>query len=803
MNQYLKDIQRLQDLMDLKILDTPQEDYLDELAELTSIICQTPAALITFIDDKRQWYKAKYGIEATEVPIEETICQHTIVQDDILEFEDAREATELSDNPNIHNENGVRFYAGINLYSENGNAIGTLCTFDIVPQKLNDFQKDSLRIIAKQVMFHVNKQHENETLRNELKSLINDKIEFAEKQLKVQEQAYNNLYNAIEKSNAVIEFYPNGDIITVNDTFLDIFEYKREELLGQKNTILLDEEDKLNNQEFWESLRSGNYQSGKFKRLNKDGKVIWIQASYSPVLDHEGNLVKITKIAQDITAEIMKQERISEAKQLADELNVQKDAFIANMSHELRTPLNAILGFSDLLIQNEENTQKKQYLTAIKSASDSLLFLVNDILDLSKIESGIIDYDNGVFSVQNVVEDVFNILSLKAKQKEIEFTFLLSDEVPNYIFGDKNRLIQVLNNLLNNAIKFTNSGKVHLFVELNTTQKTNQLKFTISDTGIGIPEDKLENIFNRFTQAESSTSRVYGGTGLGLNISKLIIENQGGKIGVSSHVNFGSEFWFTLPFIVSQKEEKVSFSTDNKNLNQIEAAILVCEDNELNQLLLKSIFEHTKYQVDFAENGLVAVELLKRKNYDLILMDLQMPFLDGYETTKIIRNEMYLKMPIIALTAHSLLKEKEKCIALGMNDYLSKPFKTDELLYKISSLIHKKGKVLFNFDGLEEYIGTDPNLKKQMIELFVTSSRKDMKLLDEYITASNFKEAAQKIHKLKTSIGILNSDLNLAQSFESELNKGENIEKILKIQKTFTTFIAELQSELEDYLKHL
>lgn len=801
MNQYLKDIQRLQDLMDLKILDTPPEDYLDELAELTSMICQPPAALITFIDDKRQWYKAKFGVEATEVPIEETICQCAIVQNDILEFEDARDAEQLADNPNVHKENGVRFYAGINLYSENGHAIGTLCTFDIVPQKLNDFQKESLRIIAKQIMFHINKAHENETLKNELESLLNDKIAFAEKQLKVQEQAYNNLYNAIEKSNAVIEFNPDGKIITVNDTFLNIFNYKREELLGEKNTIFLDEEDTLNNQVFWESLRSGKYQSGKFKRLNKEGKIIWIQASYSPVFDHDGDLVKITKIAQDITAEVMKQESITEAKELADELNVQKDTFIANMSHELRTPLNAIIGFSELLLHDEKDKLKNQYLTAIKSASDSLLYLVNDILDLSKIESGNIEYDNSVFQIHQIVEDVFNVLSLKAQQKGIDFKFFFSNDVPKHIFGDKNRLIQVLNNLLNNAIKFTNSGKVQLLVELNVTEKTDQLKFTITDTGIGIPKNKLENIFSRFTQAESSTSRVYGGTGLGLNISKLIVENQGGEIGVSSTVNVGSEFWFTLPFVASEIEEIINFASE-EDINLASAKILVCEDNELNQLLLKSIFKSTQLEVTYAENGLVALDVLKEMTFDLIVMDLQMPFLDGYETTKIIRKELNLDVPIIALTAHSLVKEKEKCLQIGINDYLSKPFKSDELLLKISNLIHKKDKPIFNLSGLEEYIGTDPDLKRQMIELFLNSSRKDVEALNENISNSNFKEAAQKVHKLKTSIGILNSDLELAHTFESELNKGENLEKILKIQKSFSIFIEQLQSELKDYLEY-
>lgn len=800
MNPYIKDIQRLRDLLELEILDTQPEEYLNDLAKLTSTICNTPVSLISFIDDKRQWYKANDGFAGTEAPIEDTICQYTLVHDDVLEFEDTLQVELLKDNPYVKAENGVRFYAGINLYSENGNAVGTLCTVSNAPQKLNQSQKEALRIIAKQVMLHLNKEKANKVLKDELKVIVDQKVKKAKDKLKVQEQAYNNLYNAIEKSNAVIEFNPKGVVINVNDNFLDVFGFEREELIGQKNTILLDEEDKSNNKAFWNILQQGKYQSGKFKRVTKTGKVIWIQASYSPVLDHNGNLVKITKIAQDITLEVESQQNLKLAKQLAEDLSIQKDTFIANMSHELRTPLNAIVGFSELLYKNEIDNKKLKYLSAIKSASDSLLFLVNDILDLSKIESGIIQFDKNSFSLQYLIEEVFNILSLKAEQKNLEFTFFIDDSAPKYVVTDRNRLIQVLNNLLNNAIKFTEKGKVQLNVYAEKDKNGVVLKFSIKDTGIGISEDKLVTIFNRFTQAETYTSRIYGGTGLGLNISQLILNRQGGKIGVKSTPNVGSEFWFTLPVKEVNDVENIVEVDNTSTFESIHANILVCEDNELNRILLESIFKETNFNVQFAENGLKGIELVKKNNFDLILMDLQMPFLDGYDATKIIRNELKLEMPIIALTAHSLIREKQICLDLGMTDYLSKPFKRIELLSKIANLLKIENNVLFSLEGLDEYTGNNEEFKKQMIEVFITTSKVELENLKQFFNENNFNEAAKVVHKLKTSLGVLNVDLILAKSLEEILLEVKEKESINGIFDSFVMQIEKLNLELSNYL---
>ncbi|WP_072780423.1 ATP-binding protein [Flavobacterium haoranii] len=514
-------------------------------------------------------------------------------------------------------------------------------------------------------------------------------------------------------------------------------------------------------------------------------------------------MVKITKIAQDITAEVATQKSLGLAKQLADELNVQKDNFIANMSHELRTPLNAIVGFSDLLFHQEQDSKKLQYLSAIKSASDSLLYLVNDILDLSKIESGIIQFDKTSFSVKDVVKDVFNVLGLKAKQKGISFKFYISNAVPKYVIGDKNRLVQVLNNLLNNAIKFTQEGNVMLFVDAIRTQSNElQLHFSVEDTGIGIPKDKLKTIFNRFTQAESSTTRLYGGTGLGLNISQLIVERQGGTLGVESEYNKGSKFWFVLPFDEIDEENQTFEIFENLSVDYYSAKILICEDNELNRILMDSIFKETDFEIEFAENGLQALDLVKEKSFDLILMDLHMPFLDGYETVKLIRQELQLSMPIIALTANSLIKEKEVCLALGMNDYLAKPFKTNELLTKIVSLLEVEGKQkTISLEALEEYSGGNIAFQKQMIELFLETSEKEIQKMNAFLNQESLKEASQVVHKLKSSLGILGVDLALAQDFENELIQANDSKKIESCKTVFLEQLQQIRKELIQILK--
>lgn len=768
LNNYTQDIERIKSLLSYAVMDSPAEEYYDTLNSLVSTICNTPIALISFIDNRRQWYKSKIGMDITELPVEESICQYTLSEPDILEITDTLEDIRLSKNSFVQAENGIRFYAGVPLRSKDGHAIGSVCAADFKPQYLSEMQRQALRDVGKLVMINLEAKRQNERMEKELKSMLSEKIEEAEKQLQIQDKVYNNLLRAISQSNAMAEFSIDGTILSLNQSFTALFGYEQEELIGQNHALLLPESNQEEQQAFWKKLASGEPYSGKFQRKTKSGNLIWIQASYSPVIDTEGNISRITHLLVDITNDVLSVNAL-------EELSRQKDHFIANVSHELRSPIHAILGFSDLLLEQEENSVRYRQLLAIKTAGDSLLYLVNGILDLSKIESGIFRFDSAAFKLEEIIENVFSILQVKADKKQIHFEYKLSPAIPEVVVGDKYRLSQVLINLLDNALKFTEHGTVKLVVSLEhkDTEKVS-MEFTVSDTGIGIPPNKLESIFERFAQAEENTYEKYGGSGLGLNICKLLVEKQGGNIFARSTENKGTEFIFNLSFGISENNEADNSLYPSKAYGNVEAKILMCEDNEMNRFLARQSFLETKFELDIAEDGAAGVTLFKQKNYDLVLMDIQMPEMNGYETTRVIREELQSSVPIIALSAHFLFKEKEKCLDIGMNDYLSKPFRKAELFEKIAYwLSHtpiqpEPVNGNFSLDLLREASGGDSDFEKIMLELFLTDSGEAMQRILHAYEQEDFAQIAKEAHKLRSSFGMLGMDLSVLNNLEQQ-----------------------------------
>ncbi|MDX1719556.1 MAG: ATP-binding protein, partial [Salegentibacter mishustinae] len=558
----IKEIKRLQTLLSYNILDTPYEEDFDELAQLIALICDVPIAVISMIDDKRQWYKAKVGIDGAETPKEETFCQHTVLQDELLEISDALLDERVKNNLHVTSENGIRFYAGMPLKAENGSNIGTVCVVDGKPKELNDRQKKALKLLTKQAMHLIEVRQKNKSLGTELNSILEKKIEQTQRKLELKEIENKDLMKAVKNSSGVVEFNPDGTIISINKNFEEISGYSESELLGSHHKMLITPKDYAESDQLWESLGRGIFKTGRVRRIHKDGSEFYLQASYNPIQNLEGKVIKVVKISQDITKEIEAAISLQKAKEMAEDLNEQKDNFIANVSHEIRTPIHAVLGFTDLLLENEGDKHKINYLNAVKIAGDSLLFIVNDILDLSKMEAGLLQIDKDVFNVREVVSRVFSILHLKAHQKRIEFEPFVSSDVPELLIGDKNRLSQILINLLGNAIKFTAEGSVSLEVTVikNISEKA-VLNFKVSDTGIGIPQDKLDTVFQRFLQAEETTSQKYGGTGLGLNISRQLIEKQEGSIEVKSEHGKGTDFIFDIPFEKPLQQVEISQAT--------------------------------------------------------------------------------------------------------------------------------------------------------------------------------------------------------------------------------------------------
>ncbi len=385
------------------------------------------------------------------------------------------------------------------------------------------------------------------------------------------------------------------------------------------------------------------------------------------------------------------------AREEADSANRAKSAFLANMSHEIRTPMNAVLGLTDLTLSTELNRQQREYLELIKTSAESLLEVINDILDFSRIEAGKLHLVDAPFEIREVVEKTVRTLAVRSHEKGLELLCRIDPAVPPVLVGDAGRLRQILTNLVGNAVKFTESGEIQVQVEALPEGKPQRLtlRFSVTDTGIGIPHDKLNRLFKSFSQVDSSLSRKYGGSGLGLDISARLVEMMGGAIGVESVEGKGSTFTFRLPFSVAgTREPASSFASGGEKpenpLNPEIAGlrILLAEDNDINQRLALALLKQRGWEATAVRNGREALRALRTDRYDLVLMDVQMPEMDGLEATRRIREEEKGRgghIPVIGLTAGAFAEDRERCLEAGMDDYLPKPFKAKEFLEVVAS----------------------------------------------------------------------------------------------------------------------
>ena len=427
-------------------------------------------------------------------------------------------------------------------------------------------------------------------------------------------------------------------------------------------------------------------------------------------------------------------------KKIADRAVAAKENFLANMSHEIRTPLNAVIGFTELLAGTKLDQQQRIYVQDVQTAGENLLLIVNDILDLSKIESGGLALDLQPFDLKKALRHVYDLLKVKAAP-EVEFNLYLDAELPDTVCGDQGRLNQILVNLAGNALKFTTEGEVTISVKkISETQDACQLRFSVKDTGIGIPQEYLDTVFERFTQAEESTTRKFGGTGLGLNIVKQLVELHDSQIQVKSREGYGSEFYYTASYKKAPVEEEQKESRPVNDLGRLR--ILLCEDNRLNQKLAQNVIEAFGFEIDIAENGLEGVELLSHKQYDLVLMDLQMPVQDGYQTTDYIRRKMDNSIPIIAMTAHSLAGEQDRCFKAGMDGYVPKPFKQDQLLQAIKAALKKERpnahRPKADLSQIEATDRQKPGWKKEVTGQFIEKAPIELKELQGAVKRNDF-----------------------------------------------------------------
>lgn len=499
-----------------------------------------------------------------------------------------------------------------------------------------------------------------------------------------------------------------GKITDMNEATANITGISREKLTGTDFFDYFTEPQKAR-EVYQVVFAKGSVADSPLTLRHKNGKLTDVLFNGSVYKDGRGNVLGVVIVARDVTEQKRIASELTEAKVaaelatkiaeeakrkaeratlIAEDAVKSKQQFLSNMSHEIRTPMNAIIGFTKVVLKTELSEKQEEYLEAIKTSGDALIVLINDILDLAKVDAGKMTFEETPFKLASSLLAMLHLFEPKIEEKNLTLIKEYDKNIPRVLIGDPVRLHQIILNLVSNAVKFTSTGKITVKVQLQKQEEGKvQIEFSISDTGVGISKNKIEHIFENFQQATSGTSRLYGGTGLGLAIVKQLVEAQGGSIRVSSELGEGSVFSFTLSFQTTTREAELNEGIEEqtseiKNLN-----VLVVEDILLNQLLMKTLLDDFGFKRDIAANGRIAIEKLETNTYDVILMDLQMPIMNGFETTEYIRTIMKSDIPIIALTADVTTVDLAKCKAVGMNDYLAKPI-DDRLLYaKLVSLV--------------------------------------------------------------------------------------------------------------------
>jgi PAS domain S-box-containing protein len=420
--------------------------------------------------------------------------------------------------------------------------------------------------------------------------------------------------------------------------------------------------------------------------IPKDNKFRHYLSSKFPLHDADGNIYAVCGLSTDIS-DRLKTEELKKQKTEAEEANKAKSEFIANMSHEIRTPMNAILGFTEIILNSSLNEQQRKALNVVKDSGQALMQLINDVLDISKIESGRLEIKKSSFSFRESIDTGLKGFYHSAKSKGLDFSCNISPEIPENLIGDPLRLRQILVNIVGNAIKFTEKGGVYIDIDLESkTDDSTIIRFCVKDTGVGVNKEKQKVIFDAFMQADGSTTRHYGGTGLGLTICSRLLDMMNGKIWLESQNEAGSNFFFSIPFSINKNVELLEDAVPDKKKKTKTLNVLVVEDNHENQQLVLTYLEESGHTADLAENGMEAIEKIKDGKHDAILMDIQMPFMNGYDAARKIREiekKTSKHIPIIAMTAYALPEERKMCFNSGMDDYLAKPVTVKQVLEKL------------------------------------------------------------------------------------------------------------------------
>jgi PAS domain S-box-containing protein len=628
-----------------------------------------------------------------------------------------------------------------------------------------------------------------------------------------------------------------GKIMDMNEALANITGITREKLTGTDFLDYFTEPQKAR-AVYQEVFAKGSVADSPLTLRHQNGTLTDVLFNGSIYKDGHGNVLGVVIVARDVT----EQKRIATALQeaivfaelatsIAEEAKLKADGartiaenavkakqqFLSNMSHEIRTPMNAIIGFTKVVLKTELSPKQKEYLTAIKTSGDALIVLINDILDLAKVDAGKMTFERTPFKMASSIAAMLHLFELKIQEKNLKLVKQYDERIPQVLLGDPVRLHQIILNLVSNAVKFTKQGTITISVNLvHEDEAKVMIEFVVTDTGIGIGEDRIDTIFENFQQATSETSRLFGGTGLGLAIVKQLVETQGGSIHVKSKIGKGSDFCFSLSFTKTTEMAESEPVVVPSNLPIESVKVLVVEDIALNQLLMRTLLDDFGFECDIAANGKIAIDKLRDKVYDIILMDLQMPELNGFEATEYIRNTLKLSIPIIALTADVTTADLARCKAVGMDDYISKPVDERLLQSKIianlarlnalkekqsGSVIEKEKYVDLTY--LRQRTKADPALMSEMISLYLGQTTSLIKDMLASAKSKDWKTLQSVAHKMIPSfsiVGIGKQYENAAKTLQESARTGDDQEGIQDLVLTLEHVLAQACQELETEL---
>ncbi len=743
---------RLEALRALGLTMTREERF-DRITMLLRTALDVPIALISVVDADRQWFKSCMGLDSTGTRRSESFCAYTILSDDPLIVPDALLDPRFSDNPDVHRPPSIRFYAGLPLCASGGERLGSLCAIDTRPRAIERRHIEILRALARIAEAELN----NLALSQAMARVMRQETRFR---------------NLVEQSSDIIHtFDPDGRILYANPAWRHALGYTEADIEAGLSFYQIVHPDHVagSRDRFRRLLAGETIPQFESRFITRDGRLLDIEGNVSFSAE-DGPNGAICGIYRDITARKALDRESRRARAEAENASRAKSQFLANVSHEIRTPLHGIIGMSSMLMLAGLPEEESRYARTIDSSGRVLLALINQILDFSKLDAGAVELDRIPFSLVKLIEEVVAIVSVNGEPKGLGLRWFVADDVPSSLSGDRERLRQVLTNLLGNAIKFTEAGEVRLDVRAEESPAEREeggcvLRFTVIDTGIGMDAETCSRIFGAFAQADSSTTRRYGGTGLGLAISRQIVRLMGGDIQVHSRPGQGSTFWFTARFGKLDAAPAVAPPDDPETIEAHPRArplrLLVAEDNAVNQLVIEEQLlklGHTSFTVS---NGREALDAIETGTWDAVLLDCQMPVMDGYEAVAELRRKEAAgdgrRLWVIAVTANAMTGEREACLRAGMDDFLTKPYQIQQLAGVIARIpVTEKREDLpetaVDASVLETLsrskAANGQNLLERMTDLFTQSAPETLDDMDEAMREDDFTRAMRAAHKL-------------------------------------------------------